>query len=172
MSEPALPPTFDALYEQHFGYVVSSLRRLGVQTADLEDVSHELFVTVLQKLGDFDPERPVRPWLFGFAFRVASNYRRRTVQRREVPPDSSRELVSNSLGPDDMLAGTQARDRLAAALDTIDLDQRAVFVLHEIDELGVPEIAETLQIPLNTAYSRLRLARRALERLLEGERSA
>jgi RNA polymerase sigma-70 factor (ECF subfamily) len=45
------------------------------------------------------------------------------------------------------------------ALDGLDLDRRAVFVMHELDEIPVPEVANTLAIPLNTAYSRLRLAR-------------
>jgi RNA polymerase sigma-70 factor (ECF subfamily) len=53
------------------------------------------------------------------------------------------------------------------ALDTLDLDRRAVFVLHELDELSMPEIAAALSIPLNTAYSRLRLARADLAAWLE-----
>ena len=49
---------------------------------------------------------------------------------------------------------------MARALDALDLDRRSVFVMHELDGQAVPEIARTLSIPLNTAYSRLRLARR------------
>jgi len=48
---------------------------------------------------------------------------------------------------------------VARALDTLDFDRRAVFILHEIDGVAIPEIARALEIPSNTAYSRLRLAR-------------
>jgi RNA polymerase sigma-70 factor (ECF subfamily) len=45
------------------------------------------------------------------------------------------------------------------ALDRLDFDRRVVLVMHDLDEISVPEIAAMLEIPLNTAYSRLRLAR-------------
>ena len=73
------------------------------------------------------------------------------------------------------MEGTEARAVLMKALDALDLDRRAVFVMHELDEIPVPEIASTLDIPLNTAYSRLRLARAdaaaAIQRFRAGERS-
>ena len=53
--------------------------------------------------------------------------------------------------------------RLDAALSMLDLDRRAVLVLHEIEEMTAPEIAQVLNIPLNTVYSRLRVAREKLE---------
>jgi RNA polymerase sigma-70 factor (ECF subfamily) len=60
------------------------------------------------------------------------------------------------------------------ALDAIDLDRRAVFVLYEIDGVTMDEIARSLGIPVNTAYSRLRVARgefaAAVKRLKRGER--
>ena len=60
-----------------------------------------------------------------------------------------------------------------AALDQLPMEQRAVFVLHELDEQSAPEVAEALGTPLNTVYSRLRLARErfraAVEALQKGE---
>ena len=46
------------------------------------------------------------------------------------------------------------------ALEHIPIERRGVFVMHDIDGIAAPEIAVALEIPLNTAYSRLRLARR------------
>jgi RNA polymerase sigma-70 factor (ECF subfamily) len=56
--------------------------------------------------------------------------------------------------------------QLDAALATIDMGRRAVLVLHEIEEMTAPEIAHVLGIPLNTVYSRLRVARGELEQAL------
>ncbi|MFT3772529.1 MAG: RNA polymerase sigma factor [Minicystis sp.] len=75
-SAPVLTPAFTALFEEHFDYVCRSLQRLGVREADAEDVAQELFLAVHRALPESDPGRPMKPWLFGFAMRYASNYRR------------------------------------------------------------------------------------------------
>ena len=82
-SEPARPK-FSALFAAHFDYVWHALRRLGVREADLEDVTHDVFLAVFKKLDQYDAGRPLRPWLSGFAFRVASDYRERARHRFEV----------------------------------------------------------------------------------------
>jgi len=158
-ADPApVPPDFRRLFDAHFDYVWHVLRRLGVAPNDLEDVTHDVFLTVYRKLDTFDPSRPLKPWLFGFAFRVASDHRRLGRHRRErigEPPDA-RDPSPTALdhAVTDELVGI-AR----SALDALELDRRAVFMLHELDECPMPEVARNLGIPLNTAYSRLRLAR-------------
>jgi RNA polymerase sigma-70 factor (ECF subfamily) len=150
-----------ALYDAHIGYVWNSLRRLGIADADREDLCHEVFLIFFRGTS-FDPSRPLRPWLFGIAFRVASDFRRRARFRREIaaPIDHA---PSRAPSADEALARKQARAMVEAALEALDLDQRAVFILHEIDGLPMPEIAAALEAPLNTLYSRLRLGRRKFE---------
>src|SRR6185295_3483972 len=75
-STPA-PETFRAIYRAHVGYVWSSLRRLGVPERDVEDVAHDTMFAVYRKLAEYDPSRPLRPWLFGYAYRFAADYRKR-----------------------------------------------------------------------------------------------
>src|SRR5438552_2588961 len=77
--------TLRALFDAHAGYVWSTLRRLGVPSADLEDLTHDVFLQVYRRLDVYDPLRPVRPWLFGFAYRIASQHRRRAHRRHETP---------------------------------------------------------------------------------------
>jgi RNA polymerase sigma-70 factor, ECF subfamily len=168
-------PDLRALFTMQAPYVWNSLRRLGVPASDLEDVTHDVFVQVQRHLGDFDPSRPVRPWLFGFAFRIASQHRRRAYRRHETSSDTvASEAVDPAALPDEQLAAEQDRKLVLAALEAIDLDRRAVFVLYEIDGVSMEEIARTLGIPVNTAYSRLRVARTefaaAVKRLRKGER--
>jgi RNA polymerase sigma-70 factor (ECF subfamily) len=163
------------LFAMHAPYVWNTLRRLGVSSPDLEDLTHDVFIQVQRHLGDYDASRPVRPWLFGFAFRIASGYRRRAHRRHETPGLSgTRDAVDPAALPDECLAAEQDRRLVLDALDGIDLDRRAVFVLYEIDGMPMDEIARLLGIPVNTAYSRLRVARAefatAVKRLRKGER--
>lgn len=149
---------FRRAYDTHFGYVCHTLRRLGVRHADMEDLAHEVFVRVHAKWSDRDEARPLRPWLFGFCYRLASDYRKRAHVRREHFGIDAGEIAGGPAADRDVQAREQ-RELVLQALEAIQLDRRAVFVMHDIDEIPVPEIALTLELPLNTAYSRLRLAR-------------
>jgi RNA polymerase sigma-70 factor (ECF subfamily) len=168
------PPDFPTIYRSEFAYVWKTLRRLGAPPQDLEDLVHDLFVVVHRHLFEFDPNRPLRPWLFGIAVRVVADFRRSPRSTREMLGETA-EPVDQAPSPHERLEASQARAVLMNALDGLDLDRRAVFVMHELDEIPVPEIASTLEIPLNTAYSRLRLARadvaQAIQRFRAGERS-
>jgi len=124
-------PEFNQVFKQHFTYVFYSLRRLGVQDRELEDVTHDVFIVVHRKLIDYDPTRPIKPWLFGIAFRVASDHRRRARHRREVL-DSEREAVAPGKTADETLEQKEAQRLVLAALEHLEPDQRAVFVMHEI----------------------------------------
>jgi RNA polymerase sigma-70 factor (ECF subfamily) len=147
------------IYEAEIGYVSESLQRLGVRYGDVEDIAHDVFVTLQRKLVDYDATRPLRPWLFGICLRIASDYRRSARIRRETGSDHISEPVDDAARPDDQLIARDARRRVLAGLDALSLEQRAVFVLHELDDISISEVAVALEIPLNTAYSRLRLAR-------------
>jgi RNA polymerase sigma-70 factor (ECF subfamily) len=146
------------LFEMHAGYVWNTLRRLGASHSDLEDLTHDVFLQVYRHLRDYDSARPVRPWLFGFAYRIASQHRRRAHRRRETygEPDAA---AHPGPAPDEQLAAERDRRLVVAALQAIDLERRAVFVLYELDKATMSEIAASLGIPVNTAYSRLRVAR-------------
>lgn len=151
---------FRDLYDQEFAWVMRTLRRLGARDRDLEDLAHDVFIVVFKRLADYDPSRPLRPWLFGIAFRVVSDYRRRAAFSRETPTAIEQSHPASAAPAQE--AGVVAREQrelVLAALDALDLDQRAVFVLHELDGASIPEIAANLDVSHNTLYSRLRLAR-------------
>lgn len=166
------PLTFGRLYAEHAGYVLVSLRRLGVREADVEDVAHEAFIAVYKHFSTYDPARPLRPWLFAFAARCASDYRKRVGRRHEElgdPDAPEREPASPRVGGDAerRLVLRETLDDVLRILWELDEDKRELIILHDIDEVPVPVIAEALGIPLNTAYSRLRLAREAFEARVE-----
>ncbi len=147
-------------YQREFDYLVRTLRRLGVNPEDIEDLAHEVFLVLRRTWSEYDPERALKPYLFGIAFRVAASHRRKYW--REVP-FASVEGQDRAPYPDEVLAANQARALVLAALERIPLKRRAVLIMHDLDEVPVQDVAATLSIPLFTAYSRLRKARRELE---------
>jgi RNA polymerase sigma-70 factor (ECF subfamily) len=162
VSDAVLVAAFDAVYQREFDYVWRTLGRLGVRTADLDDAAHDVFVIVFRRWDDIDPGKPIRPWLFGVARRIASHRRRK--------PDEIAEPVDSPAPVDGSLA---ARDLLWKALAMLDDDRREVVVLHDLEGQTGAEISRLLDVPVNTVHSRLRLGRAelvaALERL-EGKR--
>lgn len=154
-----LDARFRALFDREFSYVWRSLRRLGVREGDCDDVANEVFVRVHQRFADYDPTRPARPWLFAFCARLASDYRRLARHRREAALESDSKLGVASGGPEDSVLRREESSLLLEALDALDDDRRQVFVLHELEERPIPEVAVMLGINQATAYTRLRAAK-------------
>jgi RNA polymerase sigma-70 factor (ECF subfamily) len=160
---------FRELYENHVDFVWRNLRRLGVRESDAEDRTQEVFVVAHRRFDEFeDRGHGPRAWLFQIVLRVASDARRHR-RRHPEEPDGGDSLSHASVeAPQaEALARREALSTLDAALQTIEVGRRAVLVLHEIEEMTAPEIARVLGIPLNTVYSRLRVARGELEDALK-----
>lgn len=157
---PALrsPDFFRSVFDAHAAYVSASLGRLGIAPGDRDDLVIEVFLRVHRDLDRYDASRPMRPWLFAFAARVASEHRRLARHRREVLGERH-DAPSTSPTPERAFEETEARRLVERALDALDDEKRAVFVLHDLDETPVPEIARVLGIAEGTAYSRLRAGR-------------
>ncbi len=134
-----------------------TLRRLGVATADLEDLAHDVFLAVHQQLHSYDAAPTAPPVVV----------RVRVPHRLALPPEirardgarPRRARHRHGRGPRRALEKERRRRLVLAALDQIELSRRAVFVLHELDGCTCEEIARALDIPIGTSYSRLRLAR-------------
>jgi RNA polymerase sigma-70 factor (ECF subfamily) len=163
-ADPERPiPDFGAIFDGHFDYVWDALGRLGIGEKDREDLVHDVFLKVHARFADYDRTRPMRPWLFGFAYRVAADHQRLARHRVEVL-GVPLEVAVDDVRPEERMQALEDRDLLISALRTIELDRRAVLVMHDLEDMAIPEVARMLDIPLNTAYSRLRLAREQLAR--------
>lgn len=161
MTEPATSPEFAAIFTEYAPFVLRVLRHLGVPAADLQDQAQEVFVAVFRGLPAFAGRSSLRTWIYGIGVHVASNYRRRAYVRHErsvsEPPEQSREADQP-----EALERNQNWPALRRLLDTLDAEKREVFVLYELEELPMREVAEACGCPLQTAYSRLHAARRVL----------
>ena len=159
---PPSVPSLAEIFREHAPFVWRGLRRLGIPESDVEDVCQEVFVVVHRKLGDFEGRSSLRTWIYSICARTASDYRRSGRVRREVVTDAPPEMAHEG-GQHDAVALRQARATLDRILDELDDDKRSVFVLYEIEELTMAEVAEALGCPLQTAYSRLHAARKVVE---------
>lgn len=161
---------FEEIYRAHHDFVWRTLRRMGVSERDVMDASQKVFLVAHRNLPEFHGRSTVKTWLCGIALRVASDYRRSAVSRREVlvadiPEGASRDA--------EQLRRLEDRERvvaLDAVLSQLPLEQRTVFVLFELEELTGEQIAELLAVPEGTVRSRLRLARSAFSKILAERR--
>lgn len=161
----AITPAFESLYRDHYPFVWRSVRRLGIADAEVDDVVQDIFVIVHRRLGDFEGRSSVRTWLFAIAYRVVRDRRRSLAARfdregRIEPPRPPTE-------PDQKLARHQAVVALDDLLTALDEDQRTTFVMAEVLHMSAPEIAELMEVKVNTVYSRLRRGREAFEAALQ-----
>jgi RNA polymerase sigma-70 factor (ECF subfamily) len=154
----------DRIFREHGPFVWRALRRLGVASADVDDACQEVFVVVNRKLGEYQGRAQMRTWLYGIAVRVAAAQRRRSHARHEVATEEPIALeTTSSSNPESAAGEREALVMLDRALDELDDDKRAVFILYEVEGLEMPEVAEALACPVQTAYSRLHAARKTVE---------
>jgi len=162
---------FDRVYEANFPFAWRMLRRLGVQDPDVSDAVQDVFAVVSRRLSELSSEVTARSFVYGTIVRVAHEYRRK--QRRLVTTDEdSPELpdpgARSALDQLELARDIRLLDALLAELDE---DKRQVFVLVELEQLSVPEIAVLTRWNTNTIYSRLRAARAAFDSALARHRA-
>ena len=156
-----------AIYERHADFAWRTLRRLGVREAEAGDALQDVFVIVHKKLGQFEGRSSVTTWLFTLCRTVARERRRSAQRDRNLLDDVSVEDELDLRA--DVARAAEHNERLAqleGILSGLEVEQRNVFILFEIEKLTGEEISEALSIPLGTVYSRLQLAKKAFRQAL------
>lgn len=147
----------EALYQQHFDFVWKCARAFGASPPDIDDVVQDVFLVVQRRYGELRDEALTRSWIYGITRRVVSSHRRRRRDAQStVEVDALRSSDQSPLAAAEHSGQVRVLSNL---LDALDERKREVFVLSEILEMSGREIAETIGIPMNTVYSRLRAAR-------------
>jgi len=170
---PDVSPDFRSNFQAHAPFVYRILRRLGVPRADRDDLLQEVFFIVHRKLHEYDGRASFRAWLYGICVRTVSTYRRsarvRRQESREYSDVEERESEA-ALDPELTAESRRACAELEALLGRLDDEKRTVFVLYELEELPMVEVAQAVGCPLQTAYSRLHAARKAMRMLITRNR--
>ena len=159
-------------FDRELAYIFETLQRLGAVPREMEDLAQEIFVVLHRNWPKIDTSRPLRPYLFGVAFRIVCAHRRRRA--REIPYPSP-DAPDGGASPERTLQAKESVTLLMAALQRVPLPRRAVLIMHELDGVPIADIAQKLSITRFGAYARLRKAHKelaaAVQRLL-GERGA
>jgi RNA polymerase sigma-70 factor (ECF subfamily) len=153
--------------------VVNLAWRITGNQDDAAEVAQETFIRVLRSLHTYDPERPLKTWLF----KIAANLALDTIRRRKRRPVSIQDLfdeeeapipeaVEPGPGPDAQLLGERSVERFDELVREMPEHYQAILFLRYREELAYEEIAETLGIPLGTVKVRLHRAHEILRRKL------
>ncbi len=156
----------EQLFRDHASFIASFLYRLGVRDNDIDDVVQQVFVVAHQKGGYEEGPAAPRTWLASIAVRLAAASRRSTKRLRErqhydqVAIDTA---ASSAASPEEAIQIRDSIWRVQPALDALDADHRAAFVLFELEGVPCTDIATAIGVPVGTVYSRLHNARRRFE---------
>jgi RNA polymerase sigma-70 factor (ECF subfamily) len=148
------------LLAEHHAFVWRSLRRLGVADGEVEDASQQVFLVAHRRPADIVPESE-RSFLFQTALRVAADWRRAHKRRCEDTRVELPDVADRAASPEERIDQQRRRALLDRVLGGMSMELRAVFVLFELEEMTMMEIATISGIPLGTVASRLRRARQA-----------
>jgi RNA polymerase sigma-70 factor, ECF subfamily len=155
--------SFGEVFRAEFAPLCRYLRR-RVGQDQAEDLAAATFATAYEKWARFDPDYPVRPWLYGIAANLMRHHWR---EERRMLRAYARTGVDPVLSADDeALAHVDAQlqqRELAAALAELRSNDREILLLHAWAELSDVEIAAALSLPLGTVKSRLHRARERLQ---------
>jgi len=156
---------FRDYYDEHVTFVWRTLRRLGVPDSYIKDAMQEVHIAAFRKLPEFEVRDNAKNWLYRVCFRAAKDFRRRAHTRFE---EFDEEPLLQALDPKaDPEASLQIRERLLLmqqALFMLGDEQREAIILYLVEGMTCEEIAGSLDLPLGTVYSRVRLAREAFRR--------
>ena len=146
-------------FDRELDYIFATLQRLGARPADMDDLLQEIFLVLYRNWRTLDVSRPLRPWLFGVAFRVVRTHRRRRA--RETPCEGlDPEDIAPS--PEGRMQGQESLALLSAALQQVPSLRRSVVIKHDLEGLDVIDIARQLSITKFGVYARLNKGRKEL----------
>lgn len=165
MGEPKL--TFLQVYEAAFLPVWRFVGSRGIGGAEREDIVQEVFLTIHLKLHAFEGRSSVSTWAVGVAINVMRQHKRRRATRNLGENlDAFSELVESRALPIDSASTKQDAEFLFGVIETLPEPQQEVFTCVDLQEIPLAELAQVQEISLETLRSRLRAARRAINRAI------
>jgi RNA polymerase sigma-70 factor (ECF subfamily) len=161
-SRSAAAIDFDTVYREQRARVLGAVRGVIGASDEVEDVVQLAFLEVYRCLPRFEGRSKLSTWVYRIAINVALQHVRRTRRKRWLTLGATGEEVSREPSGFDADARLQDRDMLRLvqkAASHLTDKKRSVWALHELEGLDPREIAEILDIPMNTVRSRLLAAR-------------
>jgi len=159
---------FEKIYRTYSKFVYNVAYRVVQHMEDAQEITQEVFLIVHRKLESFQFQSSLKTWLYRVTTNTSLNYvkKRSRKQKREstelIEDYHSYEAKNNVERPEDNLHKQDNEGLIQQLLNHLNPDQRACIVLRNMEGLSYEEIAETLQININTVRTRLKRAREKL----------
>ena len=158
---------FNAVYTTYFHSVSRWVRAFGGLSADVEDLTQEVFLVVERRMDSFQGGN-LAAWLYGIARRTVRDHRRKAWFRRWLSGADPEAADAGAETPDPGVSfeRREAQQRMAAILQEMSAVRSSTFILFEIEGYSGEEIAQLEGVPVNTVYTRLHHARKDFFRLM------
>lgn len=165
--ETGAPRCLREAVRQYARYVIGLLGRLGVAGADVEDVAQEVYLAIHAELPSFQARTSFKTWLCGVCRHKAADYRRKRARRQLLASTRPAELAPEVECPHGALLHQEAKEVLRRAIARLPDEQLEVFVLHAVEDLPMRDVAELVGCPIDTAYTRYRVALQRVKALCQ-----
>jgi RNA polymerase sigma-70 factor (ECF subfamily) len=152
--------SFSELFKRYKQPIFGFFRRRVFESAHAEELTHETFLALFRAAARYQPRALFRTYLYAIGFRILRAHRRKAAfratffgQKTFVPDPTRQDATESALW-------------VRRAVEKLDPIDREILLLREFEQLSYAEIADLLELPLNTVRSRLSRARTALRNLL------
>lgn len=147
-----------------------ALRITGDRDA-ASDCAQEAFVRAYRALAQYDPGRPLAPWLYRIATNASLNHVERWHAHEQPVAELPERAEPDELSPEALVMRREEIAEVVAAIQALTPRYRAALTLRHLHELSYQEVAEALELPLGTVKTHLHRARQALLAELERRRA-
>lgn len=156
-------------YDMHHAAVRAFARRMVGDSDAAEDLVQDVFVALPKAAHKFDERAALRTFLIGMAINHARHHVRAAMRRRAAWQRSAEAAHATAQGPDSAAADAELAQLLLRGLDALPIDQRAAFVLCEVEERTAAEAATIVGCPEATVRTRLFHAKRKLREFMQSQ---
>ena len=163
------------LYTRYHVGVKSHISRYVVQKEDIEDICLESFQKAFSQIGSYNPEYKFSTWLYRIARNTAFDHLSKHDREKNNMPTTSlndditelKELPATMHNPEEDIINQQEYDKWLNNIEKLKDDYRVVATMNLIDNFGYKEIADALEMPLNTVKTKIRRAKAQLLKMMD-----
>ena len=166
---------FIILYTRYNAGVKSHISRYVIQKEEVEDICLESFQKAFSQIHTFNPEYKFSTWLYRIARNTAFDHLSKNDREKSYMPMTSinednaelKELTATSHNPEDDIINQQEYDKWLNNIEKLKDDYKAVAKMNLIDNFGYKEIADALDMPINTVKTKIRRAKAQLLKMMD-----
>ena len=163
------------LYTRYHVGVKSHISRYVIQKEDIEDICLESFQKAFSQIGSYNPEYKFSTWLYRIARNTAFDHLSRHDREKNKMPTTSlndditelKELPATMHNPEEDIINQQEYDKWLTNIEKLKEDYKVVAKMNLIDNFGYKEIADALDMPINTVKTKIRRAKAQLLKMME-----